>query len=288
MSLMSLLFIAHENDRKREEPTPMPSRILRIARAAGLLASLSIALAACSPDPAPVNPSKDGGPEDAGPKEVDGVWETDTSPVMKLQIINGPPTSYLEARRQPDGKREIWHFEGGGEPIRADFMPPGFLLYAQGVFKDGETVICGVSGPSLNVATSNYTGVASTCGVRKGSGFAPIVTTGTWIKYVCSDADAKSRVSVLYLDKDQAYEFSNDPGPKCQRVTYDGSAWSAPSADHCYCERRIGQPCEDLCFQGKGQVAASGRCEMPAGATPTCPAGSVCTGTPGQLCMTQQ
>lgn len=269
------------------------SRNAQNARAAGPLASLLIALAAstsmaCTSDPAPVKPSNDGGTSDAAAPQADGVWETDTSPVMKLQIINGPPTSYLEARRQPDGKREIWHFENGGEPVHADFMPPGFLLYAQGVFKDGETVICGVSGPSLNVATSNYTGVASACGVRKGSGFAPIVSTGKWIKDVCSDADPKARFSVLYLNQDQAYEFSNDPSPKCMRVTYDGSAWSAPSADHCYCERRIGQPCEDLCFQGKGQVATSGRCEMPPGAAPACPAGTVCTGTPGQLCVMPQ
>jgi hypothetical protein len=200
-------------DTKREEPTPMLSPISRTAPAAALLASLSLILMACTSDPAPVKPGNDGGPPpDAGPAEVDGVWETDTSAVMKLQIINGPPTSYLEARRQPDGKREIWHFEGGGEPIRADFMPPGFLLYAQGVFQDGETVICGVSGPSLNVATSNYTGVASACGIRKGSGFAPITPTGKWIKDVCADADPKARFSVIYLDQDQAYEFSNDPG----------------------------------------------------------------------------
>jgi hypothetical protein len=222
--------------------------------------------------------------------DADGMWETDTSPTMKFPVEGAPAGHYLETQREPGGKRRLFHFNGTGQPLEAEFLPSGFLLVAQAKQAGEITVVCGITGPSLNVSTNDYTGEQSACAVRRTGGFEAMVDTGKWLTEICIDepsvAFPKGSISVLSSRGDRLYEAPADGSLPCLRRTFDGTSWSAPQIDACQCLLRVGTPCLNPCFKGTGTRDAKGRCSFPPGAPSTCPSGQLCTGDPSNLCVT--
>jgi hypothetical protein len=129
-----------------------------------MVLALACAAAACdSSGPADKPPTTDPPPDTT----KDGMWESDTSPSMKLPIQGAPEGHFLRADRLDNtGRRELYHSNGEGEPVKVEFLPPGFILYPQAAFMNGATAVCGVTGPSLNVATNDYKGAKAACAVR--------------------------------------------------------------------------------------------------------------------------
>ncbi|HZF56208.1 MAG TPA: hypothetical protein VE093_46655 [Polyangiaceae bacterium] len=254
-----------------------------------MVLAIACAAAACESSE-PKGPPKADPPTDT-PK--DGMWETDTSPSMKLSIKGAPEGHFLRADRLDNtGRRELFHSNGEGEPVKVEFLPPGFILYPQAAHVSGATVVCGVTGPSLNVATNDYKGSKAACAVRGKEGFGPAVAAGSWLFDVCADAPSASApngsFAVLYVDRDNPWAFSGDGQPACQKVVWDGQAWSAPAGDACHCAQRIGASCSDPCFKEAGTRAANGGCSLPAAKTPVCAATERCTGNVNQLCVPKQ